>query len=155
MASYAQKMAAAAQAAGLSFDQEKNILHGTFRGYAFASTIVPNNARYCCRHFVTTMKKPINATCLHCVKIRGKHSAEKPSYSSSRSPVSRMTSHTPSISAAVPSGIIIRRIRASASAMIPLFSTPIRTVVRSFPMKCSGRALIGIDLPKQCTIKCR
>lgn len=54
MASYAQKMAAAAQAAGLSFDQGKNILHGTFRGYAFASMIVPNNARYCSLRFYVT-----------------------------------------------------------------------------------------------------
>ncbi len=47
MASFAQKMSAVAEATGLSYDQGRNILHGTFNGYTFAVPQAPSNARYC------------------------------------------------------------------------------------------------------------
>ena len=51
MATYAQKMMAAAEATGLSYDQARNIMHGVYNGYSFAFPAVPNNARYCCVDF--------------------------------------------------------------------------------------------------------
>ena len=47
MATFAQKMSVAAEATGLSFDEGRNILYGTFNGYAFAVPQAPSNARYC------------------------------------------------------------------------------------------------------------
>ena len=47
MISFVQKMSAAAEATGLSFDQESNILYGTFNGYTYAVPQAPSNARYC------------------------------------------------------------------------------------------------------------
>ena len=47
MTSYAQKMMAAAEATGLSYDQTRNILYGVFRGFAFATPVQPSNVKYC------------------------------------------------------------------------------------------------------------
>ena len=54
MASYIQKMMAAAEATGLSFDQGRKILHGSYNGYSFAFPAMPNNARYCTVRFHAT-----------------------------------------------------------------------------------------------------
>ena len=54
MATYAQKMMAAAEATGLSYDQARNIMHGVYNGYSFAFPALPNNARYCCVNFSIT-----------------------------------------------------------------------------------------------------
>ena len=51
MITFAQKMTAAAEATGLSFDTERSILHGTYRGYSFATVAAPSNARYCTVYF--------------------------------------------------------------------------------------------------------
>ena len=63
MASFAQKMSAAAEATGLSFDQGRNILYGTFNGYAFAVPQAPSNARYCfVNYYVTHDGCPLSAS---------------------------------------------------------------------------------------------
>lgn len=51
MITFAQKLTAAAEATGLSYDTERNILHGTYRGYTFATAAAPSNARYCTVYF--------------------------------------------------------------------------------------------------------
>lgn len=47
MATYTQKMRAAAEATGLSYDQARNILYGMYRGFAFATPAQPGNVKYC------------------------------------------------------------------------------------------------------------
>ena len=54
MVTFAQKMAAAAEATGLSFDSARNIMHGAYNGYSFAFPALPNNARYCYVNFSIT-----------------------------------------------------------------------------------------------------
>ncbi len=54
MSTFAQKMSAAADATGLSFDSARNILHGAYNGYSFAVPAYPSNARYCCIYFYVT-----------------------------------------------------------------------------------------------------
>ena len=63
MASFAQKLSAAAEATGLSFDSTRNILYGTFNGYSFAVPQAPSNARYCFVNFhVTHDGNPLSAS---------------------------------------------------------------------------------------------
>lgn len=63
MSSIAQKFSAAADVTGLSFDRARNILHGTFNGYAFAVTLNASNARFCSVFFyVTKDGNPFTAT---------------------------------------------------------------------------------------------
>ena len=47
MVTFAQKMAAAAEAAGLSFDTSRNVIYGAYNGYSFAVQANPSHARYC------------------------------------------------------------------------------------------------------------
>ena len=47
MSSAMQKLSAAAETTGLSFDRERNILYGTFGNYAFAVLVNASNVRYC------------------------------------------------------------------------------------------------------------
>ena len=47
MSSAMQKLSAAAETTGLSFDRERNILYGTFGNYAFAVLVNDSNVRYC------------------------------------------------------------------------------------------------------------
>lgn len=54
MVSLAQKLTAAAEATGLLFDSEQNVLHGTFHGYCFSTSPLPSNARYCYIYFHVT-----------------------------------------------------------------------------------------------------
>ena len=63
MASFAQKLSAAADVTGLSFDSTRNILYGNFNGYSFAVPQAPSNARYCFVNFyVTHDGNPLSAS---------------------------------------------------------------------------------------------
>lgn len=63
MVNFTQKLSAAAEATGLSYDQGRNILYGTFNGYSFAVPQAPSNARYCLIHFyVTHDGSPLSAS---------------------------------------------------------------------------------------------
>lgn len=54
MVSSVQKMAAAAEAIGLSLDPVRNIMHGVYNGYSFAFPALPKNAGYCYVSFSIT-----------------------------------------------------------------------------------------------------
>ena len=54
MSSAIQKLSAAAETTGLSFDKERNILYGTFGAYAFAVLVNASNVRYCSIFFHVT-----------------------------------------------------------------------------------------------------
>ena len=54
MSSAIQKLSAAAETTGLSFDRERNILYGTFGAYAFAVLVNASNVRYCSIFFHVT-----------------------------------------------------------------------------------------------------
>ena len=54
MSSAIQKLSAAAETTGLSFDPERNILYGTFGAYAFAVLVNASNVRYCSIFFHVT-----------------------------------------------------------------------------------------------------
>ena len=54
MVNFTQKLSAAAEATGLSYDQGRNVLYGTFNGYSFAVPQAPSNARYCLINFYVT-----------------------------------------------------------------------------------------------------
>ena len=54
MSSATQKLSAAAQTTGLSYDLERNILYGTFGAYTFAVLVNASNVRYCSIFFHVT-----------------------------------------------------------------------------------------------------
>ena len=54
MSSAIQKLSAAAETTGLSFDRERNILYGTFGAYTFAVLVNASNVRYCSIFFHVT-----------------------------------------------------------------------------------------------------
>ena len=63
MVNFTQKLSAAAEATGLSYDQGRNVLYGTFNGYSFAVPQAPSNARYCLINFhVTHDGSPLSAS---------------------------------------------------------------------------------------------
>ena len=54
MSSATQKLSAAAQTTGLSYDLERNILYGAFGAYTFAVLVNASNVRYCSIFFHVT-----------------------------------------------------------------------------------------------------
>ena len=54
MSSAIQKLSAAAETTGLSFDRERNILYGTFGAYAVAVLVNASNVRFCSVFFHVT-----------------------------------------------------------------------------------------------------
>ena len=54
MSSAIQKLSAAAETTGLSFDRERNILYGTFGAYTFAVLVNASNVRFCSVFFHVT-----------------------------------------------------------------------------------------------------
>ena len=63
MVNFTQKLSAAAEATGLSFDQGRNVLYGTFNGFSVAVPQAPSNARYCLINFhVTHDGSPLSAS---------------------------------------------------------------------------------------------